>query len=283
MKILYACDLHGDVNLYRGLFELAVRFGADQIVLGGDLLPFHGPLYAVPVEQRVFIDVYLEPALREFTVRNPRASVYVLHGNADLRSSLDALYGLEREGLVRLLHGRNHQLGTEYEMIGYGNVNPTPYAVKDGERRDYCADNPKQCQAAGFLSNGSTMASIDLEDYFRKTKSIEAELSELPQPVAWNKTVYVMHAPPAGTCLDLIFDRSSGGSRAVRDFIVASQPYLTLHGHIHEAPTIGGKYLEKIGSTICINPGQSRKELYAVTFELEDVLGTIRHTVFGRI
>ena len=60
-----------------------------------------------------------------------------------------------------------------------------------------------------------------------------------------------------------------------------NQPYLTLHGHIHEAPSRSGSYWEKIGNTVCINPGQATRDLHAVTFELEDVLNTIDHTIFG--
>ena len=42
------------------------------------------------------------------------------------------------------------------------------------------------------------------------------------------------------------------------DFIKEKQPLLTLHGHIHEAPdAIKGMWINHIGSTICINPGQT--------------------------
>jgi Icc-related predicted phosphoesterase len=66
-------------------------------------------------------------------------------------------------------------------------------------------------------------------------------------------------------------------------FIERQQPYLTLHGHIHESSEISGQYWDRIGKTLCINPGQSIEELYAVFFELEDVITTLEHTVFGRM
>ena len=40
------------------------------------------------------------------------------------------------------------------------------------------------------------------------------------------------------------------GSKAVRDFIEQHQPLLGLHGHVHES-----KAAEKLGRTLCINPG----------------------------
>ena len=52
---------------------------------------------------------------------------------------------------------------------------------------------------------------------------------------------------------------------------------------IHESSEISGRYWDRIGKSICINPGQSTEELYAVVFELEDVSTTLEHTVFGRM
>jgi Icc-related predicted phosphoesterase len=114
-------------------------------------------------------------------------------------------------------------------------------------------------------------------------KSIDEELEELPTPREFQMAVYVMHSPPFRTNLDRLFDGRWIGSRAIRTFIENHQPYLSLHGHIHESSEISGHYWDRIGKTICINPGQSNEELYAVFFELEDVSTTLEHTVFGRM
>jgi Icc-related predicted phosphoesterase len=45
------------------------------------------------------------------------------------------------------------------------------------------------------------------------------------------------------------------GSQAVRQAIEAHQPFLGLHGHIHESPGA-----IKIGRTLCINPGSEYGE-----------------------
>jgi Icc-related predicted phosphoesterase len=45
------------------------------------------------------------------------------------------------------------------------------------------------------------------------------------------------------------------GSTAVRDAVVAYQPMLSLHGHIHES-----KGSARIGRTLCLNPGSSYEE-----------------------
>jgi Icc-related predicted phosphoesterase len=111
--------------------------------------------------------------------------------------------------------------------------------------------------------------------------SIEEELEQLPTARDYRKTAYIMHSPPFRTNLDRLFDGRWIGSRAIRALVEKYQPYLTLHGHIHESSEISGTYWDRIGKPICINPGQSTGELYAVVFELEDITATLEHTGFG--
>ncbi len=90
-----------------------------------------------------------------------------------------------------------------------------------------------------------------------------------------------MHSPPFGTRLDLIQGGKSAGSRSIKTFIEKNQPLLTLHGHIHESPELSGAYMERMGETLSINPGQSAwsggdaMKLHAVTFDLDNIEGTI--------
>ena len=93
-----------------------------------------------------------------------------------------------------------------------------------------------------------------------------------------------MHSPPFGTRLDLIQGRKHSGSQSITAFIERNQPLLTLHGHIHESPELSGAYSDRIGETVCINPGQSAftgrgvPKLDAVLFEIEDPMKTLVHT-----
>ena len=46
--------------------------------------------------------------------------------------------------------------------------------------------------------------------------------------------------------------------------------YMSLHGHIHESPKISGLWYNKLGKTICIQPGQTElgeKECYYVIID----------------
>ena len=57
------------------------------------------------------------------------------------------------------------------------------------------------------------------------------------------------------------------GSIAVRRFIEAKQPLLTLHGHVHESTRLTGEWMTQIGRTTCINGAHDGPELALVRFD----------------
>ena len=97
---------------------------------------------------------------------------------------------------------------------------------------------------------------------------IEALASQLKDP---GRAVFNLHVPPYDTNLDQApeldanltpkLSLSGGfkivpvGSKAVRQAIEKYQPVLGLHGHIHES-----RSAQKIGRTMCINPGSEYGE-----------------------
>jgi len=283
MIVVYASDLHGNRKLYAELFELAEERGAQALIIGGDMLPLQGSFQYSLLEQKDFIFSYLEPKLKGFLSKAPQATVYAMLGNYDWGASNTHLESLEREGMIRLVHGQKHVLREDYELIGYAHVPPTPFIIKDGERRDLRRDSAEQQRCTACCSGGGKIIVVEPGQYLAGMKSIEEELEELPEARKSGSAVYVMHSPPFNTNLDRLFDGRWIGSCAIRVFIERHQPYLTLHGHIHESSEISGHYWDRIGKTICINPGQSTEELYAVFFELEDICTTLEHTVFGRM
>ncbi|MCK4389232.1 MAG: metallophosphoesterase [Desulfobacterales bacterium] len=281
MKIIYTADLHGIEGLYSQLFRLAVNWQAEAIIIGGDLLPKHGAFSTSVEDQRDFITHFMKPKLEGIHIELPGLEVYAMMGNDDWLINMPLLEELQRHGLLRLLHNKKYRLGNRFEIIGYGNVPPTPFSIKDSERID-TADAPIEPQHfKACISTDTGIRQIDAVTHFNRLSTMEQELARLPVPRSYQKTVYVMHAPPFQTNLDILYDGRAVGSRAIRQFIEKNQPYLTLHGHIHEAPSRSGSYWDKIGNTVCINPGQGTRDLHAVVFELEDVLNTMSHTIFG--
>jgi len=283
MIVVYTSDLHGNKELYSELFELAEKRRAQAVIFGGDMLPIGGSFQYSILVQKNFIFSYLGPKLRGFLSKATQTTIYAMLGNDDWGASNAHLKNLERQGILRLIHGQKHALGDSYELIGYAHVPPTPFIIKDGERRDLQRDSTEQQRCTACCSLGEKIIVVDPRQHFVRMKSIEEELEELPSVRESQRAVYVMHCPPFRTNLDRLFDGRWIGSRAIRVFIEDHQPYLTLHGHIHESSEISGQYWDRIGKTICINPGQCTEELYAVVFELEDVSATLEHTVFGRM
>jgi Icc-related predicted phosphoesterase len=80
-----------------------------------------------------------------------------------------------------------------------------------------------------------------------------------------DRGIFNFHDPPYGTMLDYApklkdMRQSAGetehvGSKSVADKIKQYQPFLGLHGHIHES-----RAAQKIGRTFCVNPGSEYGE-----------------------
>jgi Icc-related predicted phosphoesterase len=280
-KIIFTADLHGDNGLYDQLFDLAHKEKAAAVLIGGDMLPKEGNFFKLFDQQKKFIRRYLKTALKKFYRRNPGITLYAMFGNDDWAGNLQYLGELESQGLLFVIHGKKFGLPGGFELIGYGNVPPTPFIIKDWERIDLPEVPLEHQYPAAFLSDAKGMKPINPLTYFQEQKTIEEELRELPISDLYQKTIYVFHAPPFQTTLDHLYDGRPIGSRAIRRFIEAHQPLLTLHGHIHESPYLSGSYRDRIGKTLSVNPGQMGNILHAVILDLERPEETIRHTVLG--
>jgi Icc-related predicted phosphoesterase len=100
----------------------------------------------------------------------------------------------------------------------------------------------------------------------RERPTIADDLDRLAALSDPARTVYVLHSPPFATTLDRLHGGLTPiGSRAVRTFIDRRHPPLTLHGHVHESPGV-----ERLGPTLCVNPGDSMTRLRAVRVDLTD-------------
>lgn len=292
MKFIYTSDLHGEIHLYQELLGLAISSSSEIITLGGDLLPSFPPTKRyedmVP-NQKIFIDQFLAPLFKRILETTSVKQIFLIPGNWDLGYSY--LFKTPTEGIVDVSQ-TSYPLKNGYELIGYPFVPPTPFRPKDYEKMDD-PDAPWPPQ-----KNPSYIRSSDQMDqvtpvaphiYLRGREMMREDLSRLPKPLFHKKAIYIMHSPPSGTKLDLIQGGKSAGSRSIKAFVEESQPLLTLHGHIHESPELSGTYFDRIGETICVNPGQfawsarDLMKLHAVTFEMEKVEETLAHTCYPKV
>ncbi len=289
MKAIFTSDLHGESPLYEGLLDLVHSTPAETVVIGGDLFPSLPPTKRyedmIP-NQKVFIDRFLLPFFERMIGVTAIRQVFLIPGNWDL--GYPYLFRKPMEGLVDLTR-RPYCLKNGYEIIGYPFVPPTPFRPKDFEKMDdrdapwSPQKNPSYIRSA---DQSDRLVPIDPHSYLRQRGTIEEDLDRLPEPKDPGRTIYVMHSPPFQTELDQIGGGRSTGSRSIRRFIEKTQPLLTLHGHIHEAPEISGSYMDRIGKTLSVNPGQftgSKMRLHAVTFEMDIVDESLQHTVFSRV
>jgi Icc-related predicted phosphoesterase len=292
MKILFTADLHGEIHLYQELLELTLSSSTEIIALGGDLLPSFPPTKRyedmIP-NQKTFINRFLSPFFKRMVETTSVRQIFLLSGNWDLGYAY--LFKEPIEEVIDL-NQKSYQLKNGYELIGYPFVPPTPFRPKDYEKMDDLESAwPPQKNPSYIRSSDQTdqLISIDPYLYLRGQGTIQDDLDQLPKPFDYQRTIFIMHSPPFGTHLDCIEGGRSAGSRSIRAFIEKNQPLLTLHGHIHESPEVSGTYFNWIEQTLCINPGQfawiNREsfKLNAITFEIESLELTLRHTLFPQI
>jgi Icc-related predicted phosphoesterase len=284
-RVYFATDLHGSSKCFRKFLNAGPTYGADVLVLGADLggkaiqgivhgagghwrarfvgtdhdvadgaelealerlIEDHGyyPYRAEPGElearqaagtlDALFVELMrarLEAwmALADERLRPRGIPIYVMLGNDD-PPELKAV--LEAATWATHVEGKVVALDEDHELISWGYSNLTPF---DSHRE----------QTESELA-----------------ESIEGMVGRLRDP---GRAVFNLHVPPIASGLDdapvldasLTVQQSLGqvrfapaGSTAVRSAIEASQPLLSLHGHIHESAAI-----RRIGRTIAINPG----------------------------
>ena len=267
-RIIHTADIHGNKSFYERLFEKSKDNNINAVVIGGDLSPKDfGPLQCkIENQERFFLDFFI-PLVKNFRKQNPKKNVFLIMGNDDFKSGESLLMNPDKNGVLHYIHKKQARLNDSYKIAGYSFVNPTPFRMKDWEKDDFRGDKmPPQVFGEEFRSADKEKGTID------------EDLQALKRMTMPRKTVYVMHAPPYNTKLDIITSNAHVGSRAIREFIEKEQPPLTLHGHIHESPKMSGSWKDKIKNTICINVGSSYPDdkLNCAIINLED-LGDIEY------
>ena len=302
MKLYFCSDIHGSDLCWRKFLAAPKFYGADVIVCGGDITgkfmvpiirqpdgswtsPFMGvqrrartEAELVTLRQRIadagqyafettpeeheafegdqaaidarFRRLVVERVERWLTMAEERlrgtgVRVLVSGANDDFYEIDQALAGSD---VIEDPNGRVVELDRGIEYIGVGYGNPTPWNCP----RDKTEEQLGQM--------------------------IEKVASQLKNPT---QAVFNLHVPPYDTNLDVApeldetltpklsvtggFKMVPVGSKAVRSAIEEYKPLVGLHGHIHES-----RSAQKIGRTLCINPGSEYGEgvLRGVVLEL---------------
>ncbi len=166
--------------------------------------------------------------LADDKLKDSKAAIYMAPGNDD-PLEMDAI--LESSKVMKSAAMKNLDV-LGYEMITIAHTSPTPW------------DTPREWSEDEMARNIDKLAGT--------IKNME-------------RAIFNFHDPPYGTMLDYApvlrnMRQSAGetehvGSKSVTGAITRYQPFLGLHGHIHES-----RAAQKIGRTFCVNPGSEYGE-----------------------
>lgn len=284
-KLFFATDVHGSSKCFRKFVNGGPVYGADVLVLGGDLA---GKALQTIVRSGPgrwsceFIGTHHDVA--DGTELEALEKLIEDHGYYPLRVDPGEFEALEASGdvdalFVRLMRERLRR----WLELADDRLRPRGMPVYMMLGNDDPAELGEELEAAGWATAAEGRP-IPLDDdhelvswgysnitpwnsYREQTEEqLDTALAELIGRVHDpGRSVFNIHVPPVDSGLDdaPVLDAdlrvvqvlgqvkfAPAGSTAVRRMIERHQPLVSLHGHIHEASGI-----RRIGRTIAINPG----------------------------
>ncbi|NPV87588.1 MAG: phosphoesterase [Anaerolineae bacterium] len=188
-------------------------------------------------------------ALADERLAGSGLKLYMAPGNDDVMEVDDIISDSE---VIVNCNDRVVMVG-EHEMVTFAWANPTPW------------DTPREKPD---------------EELQPMLEALIAQVKDV------KNSIFNLHAPPYGFALDLAPELTKDliqavdrkihvGSRAVANVIQKYQPFLSLHGHIHES-----RGIQKVGRTTMINPGSEYSEgvLRGVVLQIEN--GKLKDYIF---
>jgi Icc-related predicted phosphoesterase len=313
VTLFYAADLHGSDTCFKKWLKAGEFYGADVIVIGGDLtgkvlIPlYEGSTGGVRADwhgREVVLDTGRE--VEGFRRKARAEGAYTMRTTPDemgeIRDSIErerrVFTTLKREALEEWMDWADGRLSSSSvrAVVMPGNDDPSELdPILDGARRLENVHGRVVELGPGIwmASRGEstptpwhTPRELTDQDLGRRVGEVTAELPDGATTI-WN-----LHMPPYETGVDRapkldpelnVRYESSGepmmvpvGSRSIRHLIEERQPTLALHGHIHEGR---GRY--RIGRTLGFNPGSvySDETLYGVLARVSARKG-VRHYAF---
>lgn len=268
----FVSDLHGNKGKYKKLFHIIKKDMPKLVFMGGDLLP---SVNFIAGEEIVFIDYFTNELIEiKQELKNNYPNIYLILGNDDARIYEEYFIENKKDTFWNYIHNKM-VVYEDYHIYGYSCIPPTPFLLKDWEKYDISVYIDPGCvhPTEGYRSVKTN------EDI--KNSTIQKDLEELTRDeINFHKTIFLFHSPPYETYLDRaaldgkMIDHVPldvhVGSIAIKKFINKNQPYITLHGHVHESSSITGYWQEQIKSTFAFSGCYDGAELVVVKFYLED-------------
>lgn len=273
----FASDLHGRTDRYLKLLRAVEAERPAAVFLGGDLLPSGlGLAESADPDQIDFINGFMAPSFER--VRSALGAgypeVFAILGNDDPRFEEAAMLDVATRGLWHYAHDR--RIGwRDYTVFGYACIPPTPFRLKDWERYDV-----SRYVDPGCASPEEGMRTVAVTQSEVRYGTIQQDLEGLVGDRPLDRAIMLFHSPPYKSALDraALDGRSVDyvpidvhvGSIAIARLILARQPRITLHGHVHESARITGEWSARLGDTHAFSAAHDGPELALVRFDPDD-------------
>jgi uncharacterized protein len=286
IRLYFATDVHGSETCWRKFLNSAAHYGADVLVLGGDmtgkaLVPVvdcGGGRWRVHLnDQRHDVADEDELVALERLIRE--RGYYPLHMEEDELSACSAeqlaeLFDramrrtvedwvamaderLARDGIPCVVCPGNDDHHDIDEVLAAASW------LEVGEGRVIALGDGYELLSTGW-SNRTPWDTHREEDEADLRARIDRMVDQAAAPP--ERLVLSLHCPPHGTPLDVApkitedlyvqgQETAHVGSTAVREAIDEVQPGLSLHGHIHES-----RAAHRLGRTLAINPGSAYEQ-----------------------
>jgi len=304
MKLLFVTDIHGSEVCFRKFFSAVREYRADVALLVGDL---SGKVMA-PIKQddqtytcSLMGEELIAKNKAELAEMEKRIANVGYYSYVGSQTEIDALQNNPEKGdevfqklIIDRLGGwmklADEKLRASVAKVYIGVGNDDPFII------DSVLDRSER------MAN-LTERVVDIDGY-------EVVTTAFSNPTPWNTprecsedelrskidqlagrvkrmetAIFNFHVPPYGSLLDVAPElkdmepqagsASNVGSTAVAESIKKYQPLLGLHGHIHES-----KAAQKLGRTLCVNPGSEYSEgiLRGIILTLEN--GRVKNYIF---
>lgn len=291
MRIYFCSDIHASRKCWKKFLKTASVYGADHIIVGGDITG----KFVVPIVEGVggrrtatFMGVARTAETKDELDRLKTwiadAGQYVFEAPQD---EIDA-YGADQQRIDELFH--RLALERVQEWIDEAETQLSGKGVRvfvSGANDDFLEVD--ELLASSSLIEDPNGRVIDLDDHLQimgmgwgnvtpwacprdiPEEELAARIDEVAATVRDpRRTIFSLHVPPLGSGLDLAprldselrpqltatgVEMINVGSSATRDAILRYRPLVGLHGHIHES-----KGVKKLGGVTIANPGSQYAE-----------------------
>jgi Icc-related predicted phosphoesterase len=208
---------------------------------------------------------------------------FIILGNDDPGVYEHFFVSADKKGIINYVHNKTVKCEKLY-VSGYAYVPPTPFKLKDWERYDV-----SRYVDVGAISPEKGIRTVDVPLDKIKYATITEDLEDLCKNSAVDKTIFLFHSPPYNSLLDRadlhgkMVDHAPldihVGSIAIQRFIDKKQPFLTLHGHVHESARLTGHWKERFGKTFSFTAAHDGSELALIRFDTDNLKNATRELI----